>query len=318
MRIAIGIDIGATDTKYGILTEAGKILEKYVIPTTQGKDPYKLLQPIADQVVRIKEQYNGSDYSLSGVGIGFPGPVLKSGYVEKCVNLQLKGFHATEIMKDLIPGVQVTAGNDANTAALGELWLGGGMGKQNAVFVTLGTGVGSGMILNGQILYGNLGLAGEIGHIVVKPDEVEPCNCGKYGCLNQYACAYGIVRETKKKLELTTQPSVLRGKGSEVLTAEYIMNAAKDGDGLAYSSVEECMALLGKCLADAVYVVDPEVIIIGGGVSKAGDFILPMIEKTFDRHISLSNGRPPIVIARLGNDAGIIGAARMAFLQEKS
>ena len=313
MNIAIGIDLGGTNTKYGVITETGNIIEKLSLPTGRGGNEREILYDIAVEIEKLQKDFAVSENKLIGVGIGIPGPVQPNGYVETCVNLNFRKVNPTEVLRKRLVNIPIWAGNDANVAALGEMWQGGGKGYKNLLFVTLGTGVGCGVVLNGEIVFGKSGLAGEIGHIIVDPNETDRCNCGKRGCLDQFASASGIVRNAKRILRFSSMPSVLRNICEENLTAVQIVNAAKDGDGLAYFVVDYCMSFLGKCLADTAYVIDPEIFVIGGGVSKAGEFLTNMIQKHYDKHISLCDDRTPVVIAQLGNDAGIYGAAKMVF-----
>ena len=208
-------------------------------------------------------------------------------------------------------GSPVYAGNDANTAALGEIWQGGGRGFDSMVMVTLGTGVGGGIILHGNILYGNAGSAGEIGHAnIVSPEDVNGrCNCGNTGCLEQIASATGIVNYTRKCLAASKQTSKLRD--FECLTAKDVFDTAKSGDGLALDVVEKVADYLGRALANVASVVDPQIIVVGGGVSKAGVFLTEKIQKYFSIYAFNRQKDISVVLATLGNRAGIIGAAKM-------
>ena len=204
--------------------------------------------------------------------------------------------------------MNVAAGNDANVAALGEMWLGAGMGQKNMIMVTLGTGVGGGIIVNGQALAGAHGAGGEIGHICVNPKETERCGCGKKGCLEQYASATGITRLAKKRLAADDKNSALRGKE---VNAKEVFDALKAGDEVAEEIVEEFGTYLGHAMANLAVVADPSVIVIGGGVSKAGEILLGYIEKYFKEKAFFANKDIKFVLAKLGNDAGICGAAKL-------
>ncbi|MBU9726026.1 ROK family glucokinase [Diplocloster modestus] len=314
MDYYFGVDVGGTNIKLGMFSESGRMLENWEIPTRGrnytevGKND--IMQNIAGEILYILEERCISRTKVRGVGIGVPGPVLDNGYVESCVNLGLTDINPSLVLSELLGGIPVTVGNDANVAALGEMWRGGGIGYQSLVLVTLGTGVGSGVILDGKIVYGAKGLGGEIGHIMVNPNETDICNCGGRGCLDQMASATGIVRNAGKILKDTSLPSVLRGM--EGFTARDVVDAAKAGDPAALVTLDYCMQFLGKCLAAVSYVVDPQVFVIGGGVSAAGDFLIRIIQEHYEKHAILKKEKAKIVLAVMGNDAGYYGAARMA------
>lgn len=311
MRLAIGIDVGGTNTKYGVFTEAGRMIKKISLPTVCGKDGLYIFEQITEEVQKLKQQFSKGETYIMGIGIGMPGPVMEDGYVENCVNLNLKDVNPSQIIGKMLKDIPVTVGNDANVAALGEMWEGGAVGYDSIIVITLGTGVGSGIVLNRRILYGEKGLAGEIGHIIVNPKEKEICNCGKYGCLDQIASARGIVRIAERMMEFTDLPSELRQMRK--ISARKVAEAAKKGDALSYLVLDYCMSFLGKCLADVSYVIDPQVFVIGGGVSQAGSFLTDMIQRHYEKNATLIKNKTPVVIAKLGNDAGIYGAAKLAF-----
>ena len=240
--------------------------------------------------------------------MGLPGPVEADGHIPFCVNLGWKEGNPQEELQALL-GIPVKSGNDANVAALGEMWQGGGRGYKDMVMVTLGTGVGGGVILNEQMWPGMKGVAGEIGHMHIMEDETEICNCGGCGCLEQAASATGIVRVAKRILEAEEGGSSLRSV--ENLTAKDVLDAAKAGDSLAMKSIEKSMRYLGWALANITMVLDPEAYIIGGGVSKAGTFLTEMVQKYHDVMSPMSTKKAKVVLAELGNDAGIYGAARL-------
>lgn len=244
---------------------------------------------------------------VSGVGIGIPAPVDEEGVVQNTANL---GWGYKEVKREMeaLIGMSVAAGNDANVAALGEMWIGAGKGQKNMIMVTLGTGVGGGIIVNGQALAGAHGAGGEIGHLCVNPEETECCGCGKKGCLEQYASATGITRLAKKRLAADDKDSALRGKE---VNAKEVFDALKAGDDVAEEIVEEFGAYLGHAMANLAVVADPSVIVIGGGVSKAGEILLGYIEKNFKEKAFFANKDTEFVLAKLGNDAGICGAARL-------
>ena len=238
----------------------------------------RILSDVAQAVDNKLAQEGISKDDVQGIGIGVPGPVKTSGIVTRCVNL---GWSVVNVAEELgnLTGLTIKVGNDANVAALGEMWQGGAKGSRDVVMVTLGTGVGGGIIIDGKVVAGFDGAGGEIGHITVNNDEIEACNCGQYGCLEQYTSATGIVRVAKRKLDKTSDDTVLRG--IENLTAKDVFDAAKDGDEVALGLVDEVCQILGAALSNIACVVNPEIIVIGGGVSKAGQILLDAIQKHF-------------------------------------
>lgn len=302
-----GIDIGGTATKLGAFSGDGALLAKWEIPTDSGEHGSRILPAVAAEIMR----YAGDDLRrVAAVGAGVPGPVLRNGMVSRCVNLNWSRFNPARELSALLHGVPVFAGNDANVAAMGEYWQGSGQKAGSLVLVTLGTGVGSGIILDGKIVYGAHGLGGEVGHTQANPDEPLPCNCGHYGCLDQTASATGIARHADRLLKAGDAPSSLRSLGT--ITARDVFDAAKAGDAVALETVELCMGFLGRSLAMLTCVIDPELFIIGGGVSKAGPFLIDILKRHYDAQATLLEEKAQIVLATLGNDAGIYGAAKLA------
>ena len=245
---------------------------------------------------------------IAGLGIGVPGPVKEDGTVLKCANLGWGVFNVADTVRELTGIENVKVGNDANVAALGEMWQGGGKGYNNLVMVTLGTGVGGGVILGGKILTGSNGAGGEIGHIRVNYEEKDVCGCGKTGCLEQYASATGVVRLAKKALEKKEKKTTLV---ADDLSAKAVFDAAKAGDELAIDIVEEFGFYLGMALAHISQVIDPEVFVIGGGVARAGQIIIDEVSKNYEENVMFALKNKAFKMAELGNDAGIYGSARM-------
>ena len=307
MKYVIGIDIGGTTVKIGLFTTDAKLLDKWEIITRKEENGAYILSDVAESVkAKLKEkQIELSD--VEGAGIGVPGPVTNDGVVKQCVNLGWATVSVADTMTKLL-GIPVKAANDANVAALGEMWNGGAKGYENVILVTLGTGVGGGIIIDGKVIAGSHGAGGEIGHATVNPHETVACNCGKKGCLEQYSSATGLINSVKKALETEDTPSVLRNKPD--FMAKEILDAAKAGDALAVSEVEKFCRILGRALAGFAVVADPEVIVIGGGVSKAGSYLIDLIQKYFDEY-AFSACTAKVVLAELGNDAGIYGAAKL-------
>ena len=247
---------------------------------------------------------------IVGAGMGVPGPVMPDGHVEVCVNLGWRNVNPQEELSAMLDGMRIRSGNDANVAALGEMWQGGGMGFTDVVMVTLGTGVGGGIIIDGKIIAGKHGLGGEIGHIHIRDEETEYCNCGGVGCVEQIASATGIAREARRKMAASDAPSARRKYGDQV-TAKDVLDEAKAGDALAMEVVEIVGHYLARTLALLTMTVDPEMFVIGGGVSKAGQFLIDVIDKYYQQYTPISPYKGVIGLAKLGNDAGIYGAAKL-------
>ena len=302
-----GIDLGGTTVKLGLFTAGGELQEKWEIPTRTENGGEHILSDIAGSVKAKLAEKDIDPAQVLGAGLGVPGAVLEDRYVKPCVNLNGWGGDVAGMLSDLC-GWPVKAVNDANAAALGEMWLGGGKGHDNVVFVTLGTGVGGGIIVDGKLLAGVHGAGGEIGHIKMNAAETETCGCGKKGCLEQYASATGIVRMAGMLLE-SDQPSALREV--EKLTARDIFDCAKAGDELALRAVDIFADYLGRALVNISCVCDPQIFVIGGGVSAAGQIILDKVGQVFRTHAFPASEGTAFALASLGNDAGICGAARL-------
>ena len=303
-----GVDIGGTTVKLGLFRTDGTLLDKWEIPTRTENDGAHILPDVAEAIKgKIAEKaIDPSD--VQGVGVGVPGPVTPEGIVRKCVNLGWGVFNVEDTLSELT-GYPVKAGNDANVAAFGEMWQGAGKGSENIVMVTLGTGVGGGVIIGGHVVAGATGAGGEIGHITVNAQETETCGCGKTGCLEQYASATGVVRLTKRALAASDQPSSLRSLAE--VTAKDTFDAAKAGDELALEVIEQFGEVLGRALAVIACVVNPEIFVIGGGVSKAGTIITDVVAKYYVPNAFHACREAQFKLAELGNDAGIYGCVRM-------
>ena len=305
-KYVFGVDIGGTTVKLGFFSTEGVLLDKWEITTRKDEGGAYILSDIAASIEEKLSKDGIDKTDILGVGMGVPGPVKDDGTVLKCVNLGWGVINAAEELKSLI-GLPVKVGNDANMAALGEYWQGGGKGYENVVMVTLGTGVGGGIIINGKMLAGVNGAGGEIGHMTIDLDEQDVCNCGKKGCLEQYASATGIVRLATRALQTSDKSSKLREV--KYISAKEIFDAAKSGDNLATDLVEEFGKRLGYALANIACVVDPEVFVIGGGVSKAGDILINATQKYFQEYAFHACRNTKFELATLGNDAGMYGGA---------
>ncbi len=307
MKYCFGVDIGGTTVKLGLFEESGEILDKWEIVTHTEEEGKAILPDIAAAILAKLEEKKIDKADVLGIGAGVPAPVTEDGIVNGSANL---GWKYKNVKKELeeLTGIKAEIGNDANVAALGEMWKGGGAGQKNMIMVTLGTGVGGGVIVGGRMVTGSNGAGGEIGHICVNYEETETCGCGRCGCLEQYASATGIVRLARRKLEHETRSTVLV---KETVTAKDVFDAVKSGDIVAMEIAEEFGRYLGYALANLAAVTDPSVFVIGGGVSKAGEVLLSYIEKPFRERVFFANEDVKFVLATLGNDAGICGSAKL-------
>ena len=308
-QYAYGIDIGGTTVKIGLFTAEGELEKKWEIPTRKEENGAYILPDIAEAIRQENESRSLDSRAVAGIGIGVPGPVLQEKIVNRCANLGWGVKNIVEEMTELTGVSCIKAGNDANVAALGEMWRGGGRGHENLVMVTLGTGVGGAVIINGKIVPGAFGAGGEFGHMQVRKDESILCGCGKKGHLEQYASATGIVRKAKEVLSETDTPSVLRN--TPQVGAKDVFDAAKAGDELALSIVDFVGDTLGAAMALVSCVVDPEVFVFGGGVSKAGSILIDTIRKHFAEYAFHASEGAGFELASLGNDAGMYGAVKM-------
>lgn len=320
-QLLIGVDIGGTTIKIGIITQEGSILNKWEIDTNKSDGAKSIPNDIWTSIEQKLKELNLEQKCILGIGIGAPGFVdIDTGNVSIAVNLGWQDFKLGEILKEL-SGLPIIVDNDANIAAVGENWKGSGGHATNIIAVTLGTGVGGGIIANGQVINGVNGTAGEIGHITVEPGG-SPCNCGRNGCLETVASATGIVRQGMEAIQ-SGQTTSLKERylaNANKLTAKDVFESAASGDELAQQIIDRVTDVLGLAIANMATVTNPSIIVIGGGVSKAGEKLLEPLRKAFQSYtLPRINEGTQFVIASLGNDAGIIGGAylvKQAYLSE--
>lgn len=307
-KYGFGVDVGGTTCKLGLFETDGTLLEKWEIPTDKSDAGKNVLGDIAKAIDAKMEEKHISKGDVEGIGIGVPGAVTADGVVNRCVNV---GWGVVPLEKEMeeITGMRVRAANDANIAALGEYWMGAGKGYGSILMVTLGTGIGGGIVIDGKILVGSTGAGAEIGHIVVNEDEENQCNCGHHGCIEQYASATGIVMMAHRILDNTGKKSTLSDIAD--FTAKDVLDAAKAGDEVAKETVKKVFHMLGLTLGTICNVANPEAILIGGGVSKAGKIILDEIEDGFKKGAFHACADTKIELATLGNDAGIYGGVKL-------
>jgi len=307
-KYVFGVDIGGTTIKLGLFTTAGELVEKFAIPTNGGA---QLLPDTAKAIIDKLAEKGLTTNDLLGVGVGVPGPVNEEGTVLIGVNIGWSEPVAVKtVLSDLLDGTAVHVTNDANIAAVGEMWLGAAKGVNSAIMFTLGTGVGGGVIVNSEVINGCNGSGGEIGHLVAIPEGGALCGCGKTGCLETVTSATGIVRMTKELLATSDTGSSLRSVAT--VEAKDVFDAAKAGDELALVIVDKVGFYLGLVAANLAATTNPEVFIFGGGVAYAGEILLDAIRKYYEQFAFAGVKGTPFVLASLGNDAGIIGGASLA------
>ena len=309
MKYGFGIDLGGTTVKLAFFDQEGHMLNKWEIPTNRANNGKQILPDIAASIRAHLAKIGVADEQIIGVGIGVPGPVNNQGIVNMCVNLGWGEVHIEDELSALC-GFPVKAGNDANVAALGEFWKGGGQGCENMIFATLGTGVGGGIVQEGRLIHGVHGCGGEIGHMVINKHETRRCGCGKQGCVEQYCSATGVVRIAEQVLAASDKPSTLR----EVfpLTCKDVFDAGAAGDAVAAEILNQVYDYLGEFLANLCAVLDPEAVVLGGGVSKAGLPLLDGARRYFNKYAFHGTKGVRFELASLGNDAGAYGAFKLA------
>ena len=308
MRYGFGVDIGGTTVKIAWFEESGKKLHSWEIPTVRENNGKQILPHIAAALEKFLTEQGVDRSQVIGVGVGVPGPVDSKGIVKVCVNL---GWGEMDIANQLseLTGLPVKAGNDANVAAMGEYWQGSAREYSSMIMATLGTGVGGGIVVEGNLLHGTHGCGGEIGHMVLNRDETEVCGCGNRGCAEQYCSATGLVRLANRRLAEDEAPSALRQLTK--MEAKDVFDAGKQGDAVANEILERYYACLGEFFANLCVVVDPEVIVLGGGVCKAGQVLLDGIRRGFERFCFSGVKGVKFAVAQLGNDAGSYGAFKL-------
>ncbi|MBS7576256.1 MULTISPECIES: ROK family glucokinase [unclassified Enterococcus] len=318
----IGIDLGGTTVKFGILTTSGEVQDKWAIETNILDEGKNIVPDIIDSINHRLELYNLSKGDFIGIGMGSPGSVdLVNNTVTGAYNLN---WAKTQAVGEAIfegTGLELAIDNDANVAALGERWKGAGENDPDVVFMTLGTGVGGGIVAAGNLLHGAGGAAGEIGHVTVEPIDGFECTCGKKGCLETVASATGVVRVARKLAEQWEGDSVIKSAidNGEAVTSKDIFSKAQAGDKFAVLVVDKVCFYLGLAAGNLGNTLNPSAIVIGGGVSAAGEFLRGQVEDYFNQFtFPQVRQTTKIKLAELGNDAGIIGAASLALKFEKA
>lgn len=311
-KYIIAADVGGMSVKMGLFLEDA-LLEKWAIVTNPGEtergQKHQLLEDVA---LSAREHLSNREISMSdlrGVGIGIPGPVKDDGIVLRAPNLHWGVANVREELISYLGTPNVAISNDANIAAMGEVWKGGGRGYDTIVMLTLGTGIGGGVVIGGRILNGACGAAGEIGHLPLRNDPEAKCNCGKTGCLEYYTAAAGIVRTARSYLATEQERSCLRDLTD--ITPRDVFDGAKAGDPICLRVVESFGDAMGQACAQVAQILNPQAFVIGGGISKAGSIILDTIKAHFVPRVLPALRDTPFCLAQLGNDAGIYGGAKM-------
>ena len=310
----IGVDVGGTSVKLGIFDVDGVLLKKWEIPTRKEEQGKYVLDDIAASIRETLKDENISLEEVVGVGIDVPGPVKKNGYVEVCVNLGWRDIYPAKELSARLDGIPAECGNDANAAAIGEMTYGAARGMKDFIMITLGTGVGSGIVINGQMVYGHDGFAGELGHVIARRDG-RICGCGRKGCLETYCSATGVARTAREFLAARTDASLLRNIPAESITSKDVYDAAVQGDKLAQEIFEFTGNILGEALADAIAFSSPEAIVLFGGLAKSGDYIMKPIMKSIDDNVlNIYKGKTKLLVSELkDSDAAVLGASALAW-----
>lgn len=315
---SIGIDIGGTNTVFGIVDRNGKVIGKGSIKTKGDANFTEYLDRLYKAVeTLIKEK--DAEGKIAGIGIGAPGANYHTGEITNAANLNW-GEHLpiAWLVSQKFGGIPVTVTNDANAATMGEMMYGAAKGMKDFMMITLGTGVGSGIVANGKLIYGHDGLAGELGHVVVERRGGRPCGCGRKGCLETYCSSTGVVRTAREFLERDDQPSLLRKLDPEKITSKDVYDAAMAGDKLAKEIFDFTGQMLGEALADFTAFSSPEAFIFFGGLMKSGDLLMEPLKKAFDDSLLfIYNEKPKILVSELNEDDGaVLGASALGWEEE--
>ena len=309
----VGIDIGGTNTVFGIVDARGTIIASGSIKTNKFNEVEDYVNELHTELFRLLEQNNATD-KIMGIGVGAPNGNYFNGTIEFAPNLPWKGILPLAAMFEERLGIPTALTNDANAAAIGEMTYGAARGMKDFIMITLGTGVGSGIVINGQMVYGHDGFAGELGHVIARRDG-RLCGCGRKGCLETYCSATGVARTAREFLAARTDASLLRNIPAENITSKDVYDAAVQGDKLAQEIFEFTGNILGEALADAIAFSSPEAIVLFGGLAKSGDYIMKPIQESIDRNIlNIYKGKTKLLVSELkDSDAAVLGASALAW-----
>ena len=315
MEYVVGIDVGGQTTKLGVVDARGTVLAQTVIRTDTYTDIAPYIAELAAALNKVIAEA-GVEGKVKGIGVGAPNGNYYTGTIENAVNLSWGGTQTIEFAKllsEAMNGLPVALTNDANAAAVGEMTYGAARGMKNFIMITLGTGVGSGIVINGDVVYGHDGFAGELGHVAAVRNNGRTCNCGKTGCRETYASATGVARTAREWLELSNEPSVLRSLDN--IASKDVYEAAQEGDKMALKIFEFTGNILGRSFADFIAFSAPEAIVLFGGLARAKEFLLKPIEDAMNANVlPLWRGKVKIVFSQLKeSDAAILGASALAW-----
>lgn len=309
----MGVDIGGTNTVFGIVDARGNVIASNSIKTKKHADFNDYLDELYTEATRLIEANDAVD-KIQGIGIGAPNANYYTGHIDNAVNLPWPNLPLAELVSAKF-GIPVAITNDANAAALGEMTYGAARGMKDFIMITLGTGVGSGIVINGQVVYGHDGLAGELGHVIVKRNNGRLCGCGRTGCLETYCSATGVARTAREFLEARDQPSLLRNLDIDSITSKDVYDAAIKGDELAKDIFEYTGNILGAAMADMMAFSSPEAFILFGGLAKSGDYLMKPLQESMDRNmLSIFKGKPKVILSELKEaDAAVLGASALGW-----
>ncbi|MEA4937410.1 MAG: ROK family protein [Paludibacter sp.] len=310
----IGMDMGGTNTVFGIVDARGNVISKAAVKTGVHQDINLYVQDIYDELIKLIDEVGGVSV-IKGIGVGAPNGNYYTGNIEFAPNLNWKGvIPFSQLMKDKF-GIPAVLTNDANAAAIGEMTYGAARGMKNFIMITLGTGVGSGIVIDGKLVYGHDGFAGELGHTCSVRNNGRQCACGKTGCLETYASANGVARTAREILETRKDDSLLRNIPVESITSKDVHDAALQGDVVALEIFEFTGKILGEALSDFVAFSAPEAIVLFGGLTKSGDYILkPIIEHMEKNLLTIWKGKIKVLFSDLKEaDAAVLGASALAW-----
>ncbi len=312
----VGIDIGGTNTVFGIVDARGSILHSGSIKTGQYKEINEYVDALAKGLTTVIEQAGGIE-KIKGIGVGAPNGNYFNGCIEFAPNLPWKGtIPLAKLISERLGGITVNLTNDANAAAIGEMTYGAARGMKDFIVITLGTGVGSGIVIGGDLVYGHDGFAGELGHVIMRRgEEGRMCGCGRKGCLETYTSATGVARTAREFLEKRDEPSVLRELDPANITSKDVFDAAIKGDKLALDIFEFTGNMLGEAFADFIAFSSPEAIILFGGLTKAGDLIMDPIKKSMEKNLlKVFAGKTKLMFSELKeSDAAVLGASALGW-----
>ena len=309
----LGIDIGGTNTVFGIVDARGNVIASSSIKTGKHADFNDYLDVLYSEASHLIEANEATD-KIQGIGIGAPNANYYTGEINNAANLPWKDVKLAQLVSEKF-GIPVAVTNDANAAALGEMTYGAARGLKDFIMITLGTGVGSGIVINGQVVYGHDGLAGELGHLIIKRNNGRLCGCGRTGCLEAYCSATGVARSAREFLEIRTEPSILRNLPIEEITSKDVYDAAIQGDQIAKDIFNYTGTLLGEAMADMTVFSSPEAFILFGGLAKSGELLLRPMREAMDRTmLSAFKGKPKIILSELKEaDAAVLGASALGW-----